>query len=59
MEWQKMFRCNASIEWKDWWLQGEWPQEMALTVLFVWTVPLLFVGELYSGDPATEYIHLT
>jgi hypothetical protein len=32
---------------------------MALTVLFVWTAPLLFVGELYSGDPAKYKNFLT
>jgi hypothetical protein len=55
---EKMFLCNASTEWKDLQLQGEWPQEMVLIVLFVGTVPLLFVGEFYSGDPAKEYIDL-
>jgi hypothetical protein len=49
---------SFSIAWKDLWLQGVWMQEMALTVLFVLTVPLLFVGVLYSADPAKEYTDL-
>lgn len=53
-----MLRHISSIGWKDLQLQGVWMQEMALTVLFVLTVLLLFVGVFYSGDPAREYIEL-
>jgi hypothetical protein len=31
---------------------------MALTVLCAWTVPLLFVDALYSGDPAKQEMDL-
>jgi len=52
MEWFRIPQSATSIEWKDLQLRGEWLREMALTVLCVWTVPLLSVDVLYSDDPA-------
>jgi hypothetical protein len=52
VEWFRILQSATSIEWKVLLLQGEWLREMALTVLCVWTVPLLFVDVLYSDDPA-------